>query len=184
MPGCDRTTVDLMRALHFAAQRHRQQRRKGVDADPYINHAVDVALLIAEATQGKDGAVVVAALLHDTVEDTGATREELQTLFGEHVAGVVAEVSDDAGLPRHERKRLQIERAPLLSHGAKLIKIADKLSNVRSIVADPPLHWNRTRRREYVLWARQVVEGCRGVSEWLELQFEDACRTCLEQLAE
>jgi len=176
------TVVQLMRALDFAARKHRDQRRKGAAAEPYINHLTEVARLVAEATQGRDPIVVLAALLHDTIEDTRTTREELQAEFGPDVAGVVAEVTDDKRLPRPERKRLQIDTAPGKSDRAKLIKIADKTSNLRSISESPPADWDVARKREYVEWAASVVAGCRGVNPWLEARFDEAHREGLCRL--
>lgn len=164
----------LSRALMFAARKHSDQRRKGQSAEPYVNHLAEVALLVAEATQGRDVTVVAAALLHDTLEDTATSREELEREFGPEVAAVVLEVTDDKSLPKLERKRLQVEAAPGKSDRAKLVKIADKTSNLRSLLDSPPLGWDLERRREYFEWARRVVAGCRGVSPRLEAWFDEA----------
>jgi guanosine-3',5'-bis(diphosphate) 3'-pyrophosphohydrolase len=164
----------LTRALMFAARKHADQRRKGAAAEPYVNHLADVALLVAEATLGADAIVVVAALLHDTLEDTHTTREELEREFGPQVAAVVGEVTDDKSLAKAERKRLQVENAAFKSDRAKLVKIADKTSNLRSILESPPLGWDVARRREYFQWARRVVDGCRGVNPRLEEWFDEA----------
>lgn len=177
-----RAVVDLMRALDFAARKHRDQRRKGGAAEPYINHLTEVARLVAEATEGKDTPVVVAALLHDTIEDTKTTREELERQFGPDVAALVSEITDDKELPKAERKRLQIANAPHKSERAKMIKIADKTSNLRSIVASPPVDWDARRQREYLEWAAKVVEGCRGVNRNLEAQFDAAHRAGLRAI--
>ncbi len=168
--------VTLMRALNFVARRHRDQRRKGAAAEPYINHLTEVALLVAEATRGRDRLAVLGALLHDTIEDTSTTKEELEVEFGAEIAALVAEVTDDKRLPKQERKRLQIETARHKSRRAKLIKIADKTSNVRSIIESPPVNWDTTRRREYFEWAARVVTGCRGANARLEARFDEAYR--------
>ena len=168
--------VEVARALDFAARKHRNQRRKGASAEPYINHPAEVARLVAEATGGRPLAVLLAALLHDTVEDTQTTLDELEREFGKDVAALVAEVTDDKRLPKAERKRLQVEHAGAKSRGAKLIKIADKTSNLRSLLESPPTDWDLQRRREYFEWAKRVVEGCRGVNEKLEQAFDDAYR--------
>lgn len=164
----------LTRALMFAARKHADQRRKGAAAEPYVNHLADVALLVGEATGGGDVIAVVAALLHDSLEDTNTTREELEREFGAEVASVVAEVTDDKGLAKAERKRLQVENAPSRSDRAKLVKIADKTSNLRSILESPPVGWDVARRRDYFEWARRVVAGCRGVNPRLEAWFDEA----------
>jgi guanosine-3',5'-bis(diphosphate) 3'-pyrophosphohydrolase len=166
----------ITRALHFAAQRHSSQRRKGAASEPYINHCIEVAHLLAEATAGTDTAVVVAAILHDTVEDTDTTQSEIEQQFGADIAGLVAEVTDDKSLAKAERKRLQIEKTPQKSDRAKMIKLADKTSNLRSMATSPPANWDDARKREYFEWARQVVAGCRGVNEGLEAGFDEAYR--------
>ena len=168
--------VTLMRALDFAARKHRDHRRKGAVAEPYINHLTEVGLLVAEATGGRDHLAVLGALLHDTIEDTATTTEELTATFGAKVAALVAEVTDDKRLPKHERKRLQVEMAPHKSRRAKLIKIADKTSNLRSIIESPPTDWDTARRREYFDWAANVVAGCRGANAQLEAEFDEVFR--------
>jgi len=176
--------VAVARALDFAARKHSKQRRKGEAAEPYVNHLAEVARLVAEATEGRDTVAVLAALLHDTIEDTGTTREELEREFGPEVAAVVAEVTDDKSLPKPERKRLQVETAPRKSARARLIKIADKTSNLRTIAASPPVGWDLKRQREYFDWATRVVDGCRGVNPSLEREFDAAHAAGLEALRE
>ena len=171
-----KAVIDLMRALDFAARRHRDQRRKGAAAEPYINHLTEVARLVAEATDGRDTLAVMGALLHDTVEDTKPTREELASLFGADVAALVIEVTDDKLLPKAERKRLQVEHAPHKSRRAKLIKIADKTSNLHSVASSPPADWDAARQDEYLEWADRVVAGCRGVNSRLEAEFDKRLR--------
>ena len=166
--------LKIARALDFAARKHAAQRRKGEAAEPYVNHVAEVACLVAEATGGRDADLVVAALLHDTIEDTGVKREELEAAFGAGVAALVAEVTDDKSLAKPERKRLQVEHAPHKSERAKMIKLADKTSNLRSILRSPPARWDLARRREYFDWAARVAAGCRGVSPDLERRFDEA----------
>ncbi|HUT49847.1 MAG TPA: HD domain-containing protein [Alphaproteobacteria bacterium] len=175
-------TMALMRALDYAARRHADQRRKGVGAKPYINHLAEVAHLLADATGGEDTNLVVAGLLHDAIEDTGATRAEIAEAFGEDVATLVAAVTDDKALPKSERKRLQIETAPTKPERSRLLKIADKTSNLRDIAADPPADWPPERKNDYIEWAASVVAGCRGVSPVLERQFEDAKAAAVRSL--
>jgi (p)ppGpp synthase/HD superfamily hydrolase len=169
--------VRITRALDFAARKHVHHRRKGLAAEPYINHLAEVALLLAEATDGKDTELVIAGLLHDCIEDQGVTFGELAELFGADVAGLVAEVTDDKSLQKAERKRLQVAHAPHKSERARMLKIADKTSNLRSMKSSPPKHWDEQRRREYFEWARAVVAGCRGVSAFLEARFDEAYRS-------
>ncbi len=166
--------VLLTHAYHFAAQAHVHQRRKGEAAEPYMNHLTEVAELVAQATGGEDLDVLVAAILHDTIEDTETTAAELRTVFGPQVANLVMEVTDDKSLPSPDRKALQIEHAPHASSGAQIIKMADKTANLRSLIASPPPDWPKARCDEYVAWASRVVEGCRGANSWLAQQFDAA----------
>ncbi len=175
------TVVRLAFAYHFAAIKHTNQRRKGGAAEPYINHLAEVAALVAEATNGGDIELVIAAVLHDAVEDTDTNFEELWSCFGPRVTALIDEVTDDKSLPKAERKRLQIEHAAAASPGAKIIKLADKTSNLRSLVSSPPPDWSPERRQDYVRWARDVAYGCRGASAELERQF-DLAAISLEQL--
>jgi GTP diphosphokinase / guanosine-3',5'-bis(diphosphate) 3'-diphosphatase len=164
----------LLKALAFAAHKHRDQRRKDAQASPYINHPIALADVLVNEGGVTDYEVLCAALLHDTVEDTATTHEELLDAFGSRIARIVAEVTDDARLPKHERKRLQIEHAPHLSEGAKLVKLADKICNLRDVAERPPAKWDLARRREYFDWARQVVDGLRGIHLRLEAAFDAA----------
>lgn len=159
---------DLLDALDFAAKRHRDQRRKGVESSPYINHPIGVARILADPGGITETSVLVAAVLHDTIEDTETTAAEIESLFGPTVRGLVEEVTDDRSLPKEERKRLQIEHAAALSAGAKQIKIADKISNVRDVVLAPPRDWSADRRRAYLEWAEAVVVHCLGVNAGLD----------------
>jgi (p)ppGpp synthase/HD superfamily hydrolase len=168
--------VRLVRAWRFAADAHTDQKRKGERGEPYVNHLSEVAQLVAEATDGEDPDLVIAAVLHDTVEDTGVTAEDLRREFGARVAGLVCEVTDDKSLPKAERKQLQIDHAPTLSHGAQIIKLADKTSNVRAIVASPPKDWSAERKADYVAWGRKVVDICRPAAPKLAAQFDEAAR--------
>jgi len=166
----------LTGAVDFAARKHIDQRRKGVRAEPYFNHLSEVARLLAEATGGSDPELVIAGLLHDILEDTGTSRAELEAEFGPTVATLVAEVTDDKSLPSLERKRLQILHTPERSVRARLIKLADKTSNLRGLISSPPAGWSLDRRREYAEWAFAVVAGCRGLNRRLEDWFDEAYR--------
>lgn len=164
----------VMHAADFAARRHSSQRRKGAAGEPYVNHLVEVAALLAEATGGSDAALVAAGLLHDTLEDTATDYEELDAAFGADIAGLVAEVTDDKSLPKSERKRRQIVGAPAASPRARLLKIADKTSNLRTLVTSPPANWDMARVVEYIDWAEKVVAGCRGLNDRLDRAFDAA----------
>ena len=164
--------VLLTRAADFAARRHAGQRRKGERAEPYVNHLTEVSSLLAAATDGADVVLVLGGLLHDTLEDTETTRAELAMHFGEEVAALVAEVSDDKSLPQAERKRLQVAGTPHKSTRAKLLKIADKTSNLRGLMESPPAGWSEARLRDYVVWAEEVVRSCRGLNSRLEAGFD------------
>ena len=162
----------LLEAIAFAAEKHRHQRRKDAEASPYINHPIALASLLKR--EGVDDvAVLCAALLHDTIEDTNTTADELRVLFGEIVTSVVLEVTDDKSLDKAERKRLQVQHAHALSDRAKLVKLADKICNVYDMVAAPPASWTLDRKREYLQWAKEVVDGLRGAHPDLEAIFDD-----------
>jgi (p)ppGpp synthase/HD superfamily hydrolase len=166
--------VTVLRAADAAARWHVNQRRKGDAQEPYVTHLIEVARLVAEATAGADHNLIVAALLHDTIEDQGVTREEIAAQFNDDVAGLVVEVTDDKKLPKAERKRLQIKHAPKLTARAKMLKLADKISNLRSLTTSPPADWPMQRRIEYVIWTTEVVQGLRGASGLLEQEFDRA----------
>ena len=155
MPGPER----LIDAIAFAADKHRMQRRKDVRASPYINHPIALAHVLSHEAGVKDEKVLVAAILHDTIEDTETTESELRERFGSRIAAIVAEVTDDKSLPKQKRKELQVAHAPHLSRRAKLVKLADKICNLRDIAASPPADWTLGRRREYFDWAHRVVAG-------------------------
>lgn len=163
----------ILAAVHFAAQKHANQRRKGRLAEPYINHPIEVAELVSNAPEEPDTNLVIAALLHDTIEDAGVTREELAEHFGPEVADLVAEVTDDKSLPKYEPKRLQIENAPKKSVGAQALQLADKVSNLRSIANSPPVDWDERRKVEYIAWAKRVVDGFTAPNGMLKAQFDD-----------
>lgn len=167
-----RAVHDVLEAAHFAAQKHAGQRRKGASAEPYINHLIEVAELVSSALSEPDTNLVIAALLHDTIEDTGVTKEELIQTFGADVAELVVELTDDKALPKAERKRLQIVDAPKKSVRAQVIKVADKISNVRAILSSPPADWSVQRKREYFEWAKQVVDALTAPNQKLKAEFE------------
>jgi (p)ppGpp synthase/HD superfamily hydrolase len=166
--------VKLTRAADYAARQHIAQRRKGERAEPYVNHLIEVAALLAEATAGEDVVLLMGGLLHDTLEDTESTYEDLEKRFGPEVAALVAEVTDDKSLPKEERKRLQITKTAGKSRRAKLLKLADKTSNLRGLIHSPPVGWTEARLRDYVVWAEEVVRSCRGLNPELEAAFDAA----------
>jgi GTP diphosphokinase / guanosine-3',5'-bis(diphosphate) 3'-diphosphatase len=163
----------LIDALAFAAFKHRNQRRKDADASPYINHPIALARVLAVECGVDDEKVLIAAILHDTVEDTETTIEELQKRFGRRIASVVAEVTDDKALAKSERKRLQIEHGSSLSKRAKHVKLADKICNLRDVANAPPKGWPLRRQREYFEWAKRVVDEMRGTHPKLEALFDE-----------
>ncbi len=164
--------LTVLKAAEAAAHWHSSQKRKGAAGEPYINHLIEVATLVAEATNGQDPNLVAAALLHDAVEDQNIPLSQIASMFGDDVAALVGEVTDDKSLPKPERKRLQVEHAPHKSGRAKILKLADKISNVRALAASPPADWTLERRREYVSWAREVVAGLGDACPHLQQQFE------------
>ncbi|MFO7578134.1 MAG: HD domain-containing protein [Pelovirga sp.] len=172
----------LLRAIAFAAEKHRDQRRKGIDASPFINHPIEVAAMIANIGGIQDVTVLIAAVLHDTLEDTRTDPNDLEAVFGAEVRSIVEEVTDDKHLPKTRRKDLQVRNARHLSRAAKLIKLADKAANVRDIVVNPP-DWPVDRKREYLDWASQVISGCRGTNAPLEDHFDEIFRWAVKRLA-
>jgi GTP diphosphokinase / guanosine-3',5'-bis(diphosphate) 3'-diphosphatase len=161
----------LLAAAHFAAAKHRDQRRKDSAASPYINHPIGVAEVMA-CNGVTDVVALQAALLHDTIEDTETTVAEIEDGFGADVLAVVLEVTDDKSLEKAERKRRQIEKAQGLSDAAKLVKLGDKICNVTDVAANPPAGWDQARRVEYLDWTEAVVRGCRGVHPALEAHYD------------
>ncbi|XP_029933159.1 guanosine-3',5'-bis(diphosphate) 3'-pyrophosphohydrolase MESH1 [Myripristis murdjan] len=165
--------VILLETVNFAAEKHRNQRRKDPEETPYINHPIGVARILSHEGAVTDIEVLQAALLHDTVEDTDCSIAELEAKFGVTVARIVQEVTDDKTLPKQERKRLQVEHAPHRSHQAKLVKLADKLYNLRDLNRCTPRGWAAERVQEYFVWASQVVRGLRGTNAALEEKLDE-----------
>jgi GTP diphosphokinase / guanosine-3',5'-bis(diphosphate) 3'-diphosphatase len=151
--------LHFVRALAFASRKHSQQRRKDADASPYINHPIALVSILAVEAGINDSETLCAALLHDTIEDTDTSVEELVETFGRPVAALVQEVTDDKHLPKAERKRHQVEHAAHLSPKARAVKIADKIANLRDVADSPPSKWPHSRRQEYFDWAKQVVDN-------------------------
>jgi guanosine-3',5'-bis(diphosphate) 3'-pyrophosphohydrolase len=162
----------VIAAAAFAAYKHRDQRRKDREASPYINHPIALANVLANEAGIDDPIVLCAALLHDTIEDTQTSAEELCSLFGPEVTSVVLEVTDDKLLDKAERKRLQVKHAATVSERAKLVKLADKICNVRDIISSPPVGWSDQRRGEYLDWSKEVVDQLRDVNGELAALFD------------
>lgn len=169
----DQSAGILLNAISFSAMKHRDQRRKDTARSPYINHPIQIAQILWETGGVRDETTLVAAILHDTIEDTLTSPEEIRARFGEQVLILVLEVTDDKSLPKAERKRLQVEHAPHISQAAKLIKLADKTSNLGDVLHSPPTDWSLERRQEYLLWTEQVVAGLRGTNAALEKQYDE-----------
>jgi guanosine-3',5'-bis(diphosphate) 3'-pyrophosphohydrolase len=164
----------LLNAISFAADKHRKQRRKDRESSPYINHPIEVAKILASEGGVDDEVLLIAAILHDTVEDTKTSFSELEYFFKNEITDVVREVTDDKNIKKPLRKRLQVEHARHASARAKQIKIADKVSNIRDITHKPPKSWTAERKQKYLDWACEVVNGCRGVNPKLDKVFERA----------
>jgi guanosine-3',5'-bis(diphosphate) 3'-pyrophosphohydrolase len=167
-------TRKVFAALAFAADRHRNQRRKDAEASPYINHPIALAEALVSIGGITDPVVLCAAILHDVIEDTETSPEELLERFGREITGVVLEVTDDKSLDKDVRKQLQIAHARTISAKARLVKLADKLCNLRDLAATPPADWPPERRRAYFDWAEAVVAGLRGSNAALEAAFDKA----------
>ena len=173
----------ILQAARFAAEKHAAQKRKGAAAEPYVNHLLEVAHLVSMALAEPDPNLVIAALLHDSIEDVGVTRQEVAGKFGDDVAGLVAEVTDDKSLSKAERKRLQIVNAPKKSVRAQILKLADKVSNLRALLTSPPADWSLDRRKEYFEWARQVVDALPVPNAMLKGEFESLYGKFWKELA-
>jgi guanosine-3',5'-bis(diphosphate) 3'-pyrophosphohydrolase len=169
--------ITVLKAADTAASWHVHQRRKGKHEEPYINHLLEVAMLVAEATEGKRPDLVVAALLHDAIEDQEVPRSMIAESFGDDIAKLVEELTDDKTLTKAARKQRQIDTAARKSEGAKIVKLADKTSNLRTIATSPPAEWSVQRRLDYVRWAQDVVAGLRGANPWLEHEFDEAAKS-------
>ena len=172
----------ILKAAHFSAQKHSTQRRKDENASPYINHPISVALAIAQIGGVDDPEILAAALLHDTLEDTETTPEELEAEFGKKVCEYVLDVTDDKTLPKDERKSRQIEHAKKISKGAALIKLGDKISNVTDVTNNPPADWDINRRKQYLDWAEKVIENCPKVNDRMENKFKEIIKQGREAL--
>jgi len=174
----------ILRALLFAAKKHSSQRRKDREASSYINHLIEIADVLVGVGGVADVTTLQGAILHDTIEDTKTTADELERAFGRDVRWLVEEVTDDKGLLKSERKRLQVQHAPYLSTGAKLVKIADKICNVRDVIHSPPAEWTIERRQEYLEWSERVVAGCRGANESLENLYDKTLGEARQMLSQ
>ena len=163
----------LLKALQFSALKHKDQRRKDVDTSPYINHPISLASILCNEAHVTDIEVICSALLHDTVEDTKTTPEELESEFGEAIKNIVMDVTDDKSLEKADRKQAQIDHAAHISDKAKLVKLADKISNLRDVSINPPPDWTLDRRQEYFDWAKRVIDQVRGVNPGLESIFDE-----------
>lgn len=173
LPIFDESTGLLLKAIHFSADRHRDQRRKDISHTPYINHPIAVTRRLWDTGGVRDSITLVSAVLHDTLEDTLTTPQEIEDLFSVDVLSVVLEVTDDKSLPQNVRKQLQIEHAPQISYRAKLIKLADKTCNLYDLIYSPPRSWNFDRRKKYLLWTEKVVAGLRGTNNALEQTYDE-----------
>lgn len=162
----------FIKAVAFASEKHRNQRRKDADASPYINHPIALANVLANEGGVVDATILCAAVLHDTIEDTKTTADELKQMFGDKVTFIVLEVTDDKSLAKEVRKEEQVRHAPHISAEAKLVKLADKICNLRDILASPPADWSAERKQAYFEWAARVVAGLRGVHPGLEAVFD------------
>lgn len=163
----------ILKAIRFSATKHNDQRRKDSKSSPYINHPIQVAEILWTIGEVRDVNLLIASILHDTLEDTETSPAEIKTEFGENVLALVLEVTDDKSLPTQVRKQRQVESAPHKTQDAKLLKLADKICNVRDLIYSPPRAWSLGRQREYLLWSEKVVAGLRGVNPGLERYYDE-----------
>jgi len=163
----------VLDAVHFSAEKHKYQRRKNIQQTPYICHPIRVADLLTKVAKVTDIRVLISALLHDTVEDTDTSFEEITHRFGSQIAAIVREVTDDKTLPKQVRKQQQIDHAPHVSTEAKLVKLADKLDNLTDLLTTTPVGWSPQRVADYFDWGEKVVHGLRGTNQYLEKALDD-----------
>lgn len=168
-------------AARFAAIRHADHRRKDARQQPYINHLIEVAELLSRAVGDSDPDLIMAGYLHDTIEDVGVTYDQLVAMFNEDVATLVREVTDNKNLSREDRKRIQVERAATISRRGQWLKLADKISNVRSMIDSPPAAWPRERRLDYVTWAGKVVAALTEPHPYLITEFDQVHQRALAE---
>jgi (p)ppGpp synthase/HD superfamily hydrolase len=171
---CVSSLRKILDAAKFAAEKHAGQKRKGHAGEPYVNHLIEVAELIANSSNVLDANLVMAGLLHDTIEDTAVTARELEQRFGKDVTGLVLEATDDKSLPKETRKSLQVKTAPHKSSRAQILKLADKISNLRSLISSPPAEWGSERKLQYAEWAGRVVAGFTVHNSFLMSEFNKA----------
>ena len=169
----------IMRAVHFASIAHKDQRRKGDGQEPYINHPIAVA---AYVMCEEDEALIIAALLHDVVEDCGVSLDEIAHSFGGEVAAIVNEVTDDKSLPQNVRKELQVQHGGRLSYKAQLIKAGDKIDNLKSLIYDPPVDWDDDRKAEYADWGKRVVDNCVLVGPGFKADYDELYHILMSRL--
>jgi guanosine-3',5'-bis(diphosphate) 3'-pyrophosphohydrolase len=172
----------FLKALHFAADKHRDQRRKDESASPYINHPIYVAQILTDIGGIDDVEVLCGAILHDTVEDTETSMNDIELAFGLRIARIVEEVTDDKLLPKQARKKAQIDHARHISREGALVKVADKIANIRDIASNPPNDWSMQRRKEYLDWAEKVVSRCKPESPELVSYFTESLAGAREGL--
>jgi guanosine-3',5'-bis(diphosphate) 3'-pyrophosphohydrolase len=169
----DNSTGLILKAMRFAAEKHIDQRRKDSKSSPYINHPIQVAETLWTIGGVRDTTLLVASILHDTIEDTDTNPDEIRETFGDDVLTLVLEVTDDKSLPKQVRKQTQVDSAPHKTPNARLLKLADKICNVQDILLTPPEDWSLERRREYLLWTEKVVAGLRGLNPKLENRYDE-----------
>ncbi|MFZ9848658.1 MAG: HD domain-containing protein [Flavobacteriales bacterium] len=166
----------LFKALNYSAEQHKAQRRKGMESVPYINHPIKVTNIITQFIPDASDDLICAAILHDVVEDTDATIDDIKNKFGDAIASIVQEVTDDKSISKAESRRKQIENAPKLSYNAKIIRVCDKISNVRDICGENIPDWDYKTKIEYLNWAEQVVYALDKFHEELQFAFKDEVR--------
>ena len=173
-PSRSTPLVQILAAANFAARAHAGQKRKGAAAEPYINHLIEVAELVARSGNDADVNLIMACFLHDVIEDTPITQQELARVFNDDVASLVMEATDDTTLPKDERKAMQVQTAPHKSTRAQTLKLADKISNLRALLISPPPQWSAERKRQYFDWAKAVVSGFTEPNSYLWKEFQEA----------
>ncbi|EFO18322.1 hypothetical protein LOAG_10172 [Loa loa] len=163
----------IIEAVDLAARRHRQQRRKDAAQTPYVNHPIGVAYILTSEGQITDTTTIIAAILHDIVEHTKTTDEEIRKMFGDEIADIVKECTMVRSMKREARMKSELEKASKLSHKAKLVQLADKLNNIRDIERGTPLGWTKQHVTEYIIFAKDLLSKIRGIHGPLESALDD-----------
>jgi len=149
----------VLGAAIFATEKHKSQVRSNEKKTPYIIHPIEVADLVMKIGHVYDKDVLITALLHDVMDDTQTTYEQITSLYGTKVSSYLEEMTSKQGLSLKEQKKQQIMQAFRQNPSVAIIKLSDKLSNLKTLATSPPPSWSRDRIDQYFQWAQTVIEN-------------------------